>query len=72
MDDAALIEKIARAIYEADPESGYDEDDPKTFWMAEDGYWPPSTKRIVWETWFDIARAALAVIRAAGRLTEEK
>lgn len=51
----ALVEKAARALYERLVDSGYNEDDPRTYWRAPDSYWKPS----VWDAWCDDARAAL-------------
>lgn len=64
--DMTVVDKVARAIYEADDQGGYDADDPKTFWMAADGYWPPATKMCVWDAWRNIARAAIAVMPQKG------
>jgi hypothetical protein len=52
-----MIEKVARAIYEADPESGYHPDDRLSFW-AGDGY-----SDEVWNLWRAIARAAIEAMR---------
>lgn len=54
-------ERVAKAIYEADPESGYRKDDPRTYWRAPDSYWSAG----VWETWLRIADAAIVTIEAA-------
>ena len=56
---------VAQAIYEADSDGGYDPDDPRTFWMAEDGYWPPSEKMVVWDAWLRVADAAIAAMDQA-------
>lgn len=53
-------ESVAQAIYEADYESGYDADDPRTFWRAENSYWSP----VVGDNWIRIARAAIAAMDA--------
>ena len=54
-------EEVARTLYEASPQSAFDPQDPKTFWMAEDGYWPPLSDASVWETWFSLADRILAL-----------
>lgn len=63
--EGEALERVSRAIYEADHEGGYDAEDPKTFWMAEDGYWPPSTKMVIWENWLNMGRAALSALPQA-------
>lgn len=60
--DEALVEAVAPAIYEADPEGGYYEDDPSSYWMAE-GF-----SEHVWTIWRATAREA---IRALARTLAE-
>lgn len=52
----ATVERVAKAIYETDPDSGYNEDDPAMFWRAS------TWRKEVWDEWHKIARAAIRAL----------
>jgi len=53
MAEMTMLEKVAQAIHEADPECGFQADDPSTHWRSD--RYPPE----VWDITASIARAAV-------------
>lgn len=56
-EDDEMVERVAKAIFEADPECGFDAEKPNTHWRNDTIEQPE-----VWKIWLKIARAAIAAI----------